>query len=99
MKPISKKEYDKVVELSANLESHIDNGFLKMVEDGEEVNLNFQVGSTHYKTIVRDDEGLTVTSDYIDEDGMVYEDEEMYLNEQPLHIKLMFYWQIVKKTK
>ena len=95
MKPITKNEHDKVTELCKTLESHIDNGLLKMVEDEEEVNLDFQANRTHYKTLYRSEDELIVTSEYTDEDGEVYEDEDNLL-EQPLQEKLMIYNQIVK---
>ena len=98
MKPINKKEYDKVVELSNKLESHIDNALLKMIEDGEEVKLDFQVDTTHYKSLTRCEDNITISMQYIDDEGLVY-DEEYELLEQELKEKLMIYWQIVKKAK
>lgn len=95
MKPISRDEYNKVIGLCEKLESHIDNGLLKMIENEEEVNLDFQVNRTHYKTLYRCEDELIITSEYTDEDGEVYEDEDNLL-EQPLQEKLMIYKQIVK---
>ena len=95
MKPISRDEYNKVIELCGKLDSHIDNGLLKMIEDEEEVNLDFQANRTHYKTLCKCEDELIITSEYIDDDGMVYENEDNLL-ELPLQEKLMIYKQIVK---
>jgi hypothetical protein len=95
MKPISRDEYNKVIELCGKLDSHIDNGLLKMIEDEEEVNLDFQANRTHYKTLYRSEDELIVTSEYTDEDGEVYENEDNLL-ELPLQEKLMIYKRIVK---
>lgn len=98
MKKISKEQYERISNLQTELDCQLDNGFYEMIEDGEDIELDFGYDGNIYKNIHREGTDLFITMDYQDIDGLVYEDEEYLLNLQPTGVKLLVFYEVMHTT-
>lgn len=96
MKKISKEQFEKIGNLQTDLDIQLENGFYEMIEDGEDIELDFGYDGNIYKNIHREGTDLYITMDYQDIDGLVYEDEEYLLNPQSTGVKLLVFYEVMR---
>jgi hypothetical protein len=98
MKKLSKESRESLDRSFQQVETEVDKTVFEMVEDGEEVKVDCQKGSTVYRSLSREGDEITIISDYVDTDGQVYKDQEESYGDMPLEDKLMIFEMILRKS-
>lgn len=98
MKKLSKESRESLDRSFQQVETEIDKAVFEIIEDGEEVKVDFQKGSTVYRSLSREEDEITIVSDYVDTDGQVYKDQEGSYGDMPLEDKLMIFKMLLRKS-